>query len=314
MSEWGSFIDEAPPGDEEPGSAVGEPGASVPGSAGADNFWRTDFVEEEQSAGGGTPPRPTGTPVPSSEAVASLLTAGETLWAEVDGSVAVLGSGCVLTAVYDDEPDGFTGWRPVTVVDPARLLVRPAPLSLAEPPVGVATSVAELYSDTEPLPDDEPLRVRRFPVGRGPDLDALLRRAETEERERVRAEAETQARRAAEELALIKRGLAERAELADRHARQREERAHEAVLRIRSEADQRISTVEAEAQREVAAAREAAEQMVRRWQSRAERAEEKHAGLAEQLKQVHRASVQRLVLVTVLAVIAVLLAVVLKGA
>lgn len=316
MSEWGSFINDAPPGEEEPGPVAGGPRQPVPDSDDADDFWRTDFVEEARSSGGDTPPSPrtTGAPVPSSEAVASLLTAGETLWAEVDGSVAVLGSGCVVTAVYDDEPDGFSGWRPVTVVDPARLMVRPAPLSLAEPPVGVATSVAELYSDTESLPEDEPLRVRRFPVGRGPDLDAMLRRAETDERERVRAEAEVQARRADEELAVIKRELAERAELAERHARQREERAHEAVLRIRSEADQRISAAGTEARREVAAAREEAAQAVRQWQFRAEQAEQKRSRLAEQLEQAHRASVQRLALVAVLAVIAVVLAVVLKGA
>ncbi|MCX5111604.1 hypothetical protein OOK13_24275 [Streptomyces sp. NBC_00378] len=37
----------------------------------------------------------------------------------------------------------------MTVVDPAALTVRLVPLALAEPPVGTATPVAELYTDPE---------------------------------------------------------------------------------------------------------------------------------------------------------------------
>ncbi|WP_151770086.1 hypothetical protein [Streptomyces abyssomicinicus] len=216
--------------------------------------------------------------------------------------------------MYDGEPDGFTGWRPVTVVDPARLTVRPVPLSLAEPPVGAATSVAELYSDTEPQSATEPRRGAPFPVGQGPDLGAVLNRAVAEEREQVRAEAAAAAHRAEVQLNMAKRELAERAELAERQARMREEQAQNEERRTQQEAAQQIAAAQAEAQRQITAARDQAAQAVQHWQFRAQQAEGERARLAGELDRANRRGIQRLVLVGVLAVIAVALTVVLKGA
>lgn len=182
MSEWGSFIDETPSGQSPP-----PPPDHPPSGAGVvDDGWGS-FADEAPATGGAPPPppsvppatpRPYGVPVPSPEVAASLLTAGETLWAQVDGAQAVLGSGCRVAVVRDDDgeaaADGFGGWRPVTVVDPAALTVRLVPLALAEPPVGTATPVAELYADPEPYTAVAPERAGVFPVGQGPDLDELL--------------------------------------------------------------------------------------------------------------------------------------------
>ncbi|MEU9187076.1 hypothetical protein AB0D14_21535 [Streptomyces sp. NPDC048484] len=260
------------------------------------------------------PSPPAGVPTPSPEVVASLLTVGETLWAHVDGPVAVLGSGCPVTAVYDGEPDGFSGWRPVTVVDPARLTVRPVPLSLGEPPVGAATSVAELYSDLEPSSATEPRRAAPFPVGQGPDLDAVLSRAVAEERERVRAEAAAAAHLAEAELNVVKRELAERTELAERHARIREEQAQSEVRRTQQEAAQHVSAAQAQAQAQIAAARDQFNQAEQQWQLRTRQAEAERTRMTRELNRAKSAGAQRLVLVGVLAVLAVVLTFVLKGA
>ncbi|MEU6555940.1 hypothetical protein ABZ915_37680 [Streptomyces sp. NPDC046915] len=339
MTEWGSLADETPSGERRQQAAPPPPAAedewgsldaAGPDGPGGPDGWGGLAEEPPGPAGpGGRRSGPfapsAGVPVPSPEVVGSLLTAGETLWAQVDGTDAVLGSGCPATAVYDDEPDGFSGWRPVVVVDPSRLTVRPVPLSLAEPPVGAATSVAELYTDTEPPDTGGPRRTARFPVGQGPDLDVLLERAVAEERERVRTEAAAAARRAQEELAYAHRELAERTELVERGARLREERAEEAVRRARQEADrrlaeaesradQRIAAAEAAARREVDDARNQVAQAVQQWQFRAQQAEAERRGAAEELQRANRTSTQRLVFLGVLAVIAVVLTVFLKGA
>ncbi|MFI5683816.1 hypothetical protein [Streptomyces sp. NPDC051636] len=300
MSEWGTFEDETP----------------AEGPAESEESWGsfTDASTQPGPAQPTPPPAapPAGVPTPSPEVVASLLKAGETLWAQVDGTVGVLGSGAKVTAVYDDGPDGFSGWRPVTVLDPGALTVRPVPLALAEPPMGAATSVAELYADTEPLDDTEPRRPAPFPVGQGPDLDALLDRAVEEERARARAEAAASARRAEAELAAQRRELADRAEAVERQARLREERAQDEVRRAQDEAARQVAAVRDDAQRQVTAARDEVAQVVQQWQFRAQQAESERSRLSEELNRANRASVQRLVLVGVLAVIAVVLAVVLK--
>ncbi|MGW4541674.1 hypothetical protein ACWEOP_27895 [Streptomyces chartreusis] len=336
VDEWGSFVDETPSSgghppspppqpdtDDEWGTFEHEPGngpsssrLSPPGptsATDADDGWGVFDPPSTEGISSQSPPS-AGVPAPSPEVVASLLTAGETLWAQVDGFVAVLGSGCPVTAVYDGEPDGFSGWRPVTVVDPARLTVRPVPLSLAEPPAGAATSVAELYSDTEPRSAAEPRRAARFPVGQGPDLDAVLDRAVAEERDQVRAEAADAAQRAAVQLNAKKRELAERAELAERQARMREEQAQAEERRTRQEAAQQIAAARAESQQQIAEAREKAAQAVQHWQFQAQQAEAERTRLAGDLDRANRAGVQRLTLVGVLAVIAVVLTFVIKGA
>lgn len=330
MSEWGSFMDEEPsagqdaaapparPADDEWGSFAAEParapGAardtpSAPGADGGGSDWGS-------FAGAGTPaPAPgAGVPVPSSEVVASLLTVGETLWAQVDGATAVLGSGCTVTVEYDGAPDGFSGWRPVTVVDPARLIVRPVPLALGEPSVGAALSVAELYADTEPLDAGEPRRARPFPVGEGPDVEGMLHRAVAEERERARADAAAAARRAEEELAAARRALVQQTEAAEQRAAAREHRAQEAVLRAEESAEQRVAAAQAEAQRQVTVARDEVAQAVQHWQFRAQHAEGERARLAEELTRAQRTAAQRLVLVGAVVVIAIALIFVLKGA
>ncbi|MFE0510333.1 hypothetical protein [Streptomyces sp. NPDC058964] len=314
MSDWGSFVDETPPErPHEPRQAAYPSGSATGADWGA-------FVDDVHEPPGPRTPQspppaasPAGAPTPAPEVVASLLEAGETLWAQVDGTVAVLGSGCAVTAVYDAGPDGFSGWRPVTVLDPAALTVRPVPLSLAEPSPGAATSVAELYSDTESPDDAWPRRAAPFPVGQGPDVEALLSRAAEEERARVRAEAAVAAQRAEAELAAARRESAERAETAERHARAREERAQEEVRRAGEAAARQVAEVRAESQRQVAAARDEVAQAVQQWQYRAQQAEGERTRLAEELNRANRASLQRLVLVGVLAVIAVVLTVVLKG-
>ncbi|WP_326813806.1 MULTISPECIES: hypothetical protein [unclassified Streptomyces] len=340
VAEWGSFVDETPSSgghppsssppsrsdaddgwgifEPEPGTGPSPSPSSPPGpapAADADANWGVFAPAPDEGIPSLPPPSPpAGVPTPSPEVVASLLTAGETLWAHVDGPVAVLGSGCGVTAVYDGEPDGFSGWRPVTVVDPARLTVHPVPLSLAEPPVGATTSVAELYSDTEPQSAAEPRRAAPFPVGQGPDLDAVLNRAVAEERERVRAEAAAAAHRAEVQLNVAKRELAERTELAERHARMREEQAKNEERRAQQEAAQHVAAAQAEAQRQIAAARDQAAQAVQHWQFRAQQAEGDRTRLAGELNRANRTGVQRLVLVGVLAVIAVVLTFVFKGA
>ncbi|MFJ3303160.1 hypothetical protein ACIPSA_08585 [Streptomyces sp. NPDC086549] len=309
-------MDETPP--EQPSGARGGAHTPNPTPAAGGSDWGV-FVDDAHEPVTPGAPRPepappSGVPTPTPEVVASLLKAGETLWAQVDGTVAVLGSGVAVTAVYDAEPDGFSGWRPVTVLDPAALTVRPVSLSLAEPPVGAATSVAELYSDTEPLDTARPHRAAPFPVGQGPDVEALLNRAAEEERARVRAEAAVAAQRAEAELAAARREAAERAEVAERHARAREERAQEEVRRARDEAARQVAEVRAESQRQVAAARDEVGQAVQHWQFRTQQAESERTRLTEELNRANRAGLQRLVLVGVLAVIAVVLAVVLKAA
>ncbi|MFJ7194824.1 MULTISPECIES: hypothetical protein [unclassified Streptomyces] len=293
MSEWGSFIDETPSGQSPP-----PPPDHPPSGAGVvDDGWGS-FADEAPATGGAPPPppsvppatpRPYGVPVPSPEVAASLLTAGETLWAQVDGAQAVLGSGCRVAVVRDDDgeaaADGFGGWRPVTVVDPAALTVRLVPLALAEPPVGTATPVAELYADPEPYTAAAPERAGVFPVGQGPDLDELLHRAQAEERARVRAGAEADARRAERELADAKAELRERAEAAEQRAARREQRAQEAEQRAREYAEQRIG-----------AARDEVAQAVWQWQERAQRAEAEVARLNGELARVEQAGVLRHVL------------------
>ncbi|MGW1847193.1 hypothetical protein [Streptomyces sp. NPDC001966] len=309
MSEWGSFIDETPSGrppPPPPGHAPagaggdGDVGRDAGGDAGGDDGWGS-FADETPVAGGASPPppsapppaapRPYGVPVPSPEVAASLLTAGETLWAQVDGAEAVLGSGCRVAVVRGDDgeggaaTDGFSGWRPVTVVDPAALTVRLVPLALAEPPVGTATPVAELYADPEPYTAAEPGRAGVFPVGQGPDLDALLHRAQEEERARVRVAAEAEALRAERELTAAKAELRERTQAAEQRAAQREQRAQEAARRAQEYAEQQIG-----------AARDEVAQVVWHWQDRAQRAEAEIARLSAELAKAEQAGVLRHVL------------------
>ncbi|MFD7621648.1 hypothetical protein [Streptomyces sp. NPDC059802] len=293
MSDWGSFIDETPSGQSPP-----PPPDHAPSGAGAgDDGWGS-FADETPAAGGAPPPppsapppapRPYGVPVPSPEVAASLLTAGETLWAQVDGADAVLGSGCRVAVVPGEDgdaaTDGFGGWRPVTVVDPAALTVRLVPLALAEPPIGTATPVAELYADPEPYTAAAPDRAGVFPVGQGPDLDALLHRAQAEERARVRADVEAEARRAERELADAKAELRERAEAAEQRAAQREQRAQEAAQRAQEYAEQQVRT-----------ARDEVAQAVWQWQERAQRAEAEVARLSGELARAEQAGVLRHVL------------------
>lgn len=301
MSEWGSFIDETPSGQSPPPPPDHAPaGAGDGGGDGGDDGWGS-FADETPVARGApppppsapppAPPRPYGVPVPSPEVAASLLTAGETLWAQVDGAEAVLGSGCRVAVVRGDDgeagaaADGFSGWRPVTVVDPAVLTVRLVPLALAEPPVGTATPVAELYTDPEPYTAAEPGRAGVFPVGQGPDLDALLHRVQEEERARVRAAAEADALRAERELAAAKAELRERAEAAEQRAAQREQRAQEAARRAQEYAEQQIGK-----------ARDEVAQVVWHWQDRAQRAEAEIARLSGELAKAEQAGVLRHVL------------------
>ncbi|MGC4946584.1 hypothetical protein ACLQ2N_10365 [Streptomyces sp. DT224] len=259
----------APPHDNRPqtGPAAGQDTG--------DDGWGS-FADEVAAAPGhqappAVPPqpaqRPQAIPVPSPEVAASLLTAGETLWAEVDGPVAVLGSGCRVAVVPDEDgkaADGFTGWRPVVVVDPAALTVRLVPLALADPPIGAATPVSELYEDPEPYTSAASGRSGVFPVGQGPDLDALLQRAVAEERAAARAEAEARTRRAERELAEAQAESRARAEAAEARAAEREQRAQEASRRARTYAEQQI----AQARDDVAA-------VVRQWQERAQWAEDR---------------------------------------
>ncbi|MEU9565117.1 hypothetical protein AB0D16_24265 [Streptomyces sp. NPDC048161] len=298
MSEWGSFIDETPSGQSPPPP----PDHPPPGAGTGDDGWGS-FVDEAPAAGAAQPPpsaapfppppsaapRTYGVPAPSPEVAASLLTAGETLWAQVAGAEAVLGSGCRVAVVRGEDgeaaADGFDGWRPVRVVDPAALTVRLVPLALAEPPVGTATPVAELYADPEPYTVGAPERAGVFPVGQGPDLDALLHRVQEEERDRVRAEVEAAARRAERELAEAKAAARERAEAAERRAAQREQRAQEAARRAQEYAEQQI-----------AAARDEVAQAVRQWQERAQRAEAETVRLSGELAKAEQAGVLRHVL------------------
>ncbi|MFF3786417.1 hypothetical protein [Streptomyces sp. NPDC001933] len=297
MSEWGSFIDETPSGQSPPPPPPDHAPAGA--GAGGDDGWGS-FADETPVAGGAppppsgpppAPPRPYGVPVPSPEVAASLLTAGETLWAQVDGAEAVLGSGCRVAVVRGGDgetgaaADGFSGWRPVTVVDPAALTVRLVPLALAEPPVGTATPVAELYADPEPYTAAEPGRAGAFPVGQGPDLDALLHRAQEEERARVRAAAEADSLRAERELTAAKAELRERAEAAEQRAAQREQRAQEAARRAQEYAEQQIGK-----------ARDEVAQVVWHWQDRAQRAEAEIARLSDELAKAEQAGVLRHVL------------------
>ncbi|MEU2670782.1 hypothetical protein ABZ622_18280 [Streptomyces sp. NPDC007164] len=298
MSEWGSFIDETPSGQSPPPPPDHPPaGADAGGDDGGDDGWGS-FADETPAAGGAPPPpsapppaapRPYGVPVPSPEVAASLLTAGETLWAQVDGAAAVLGSGCRVAVVPGGDgeaaADGFSGWRPVTVVDPAALTVRLVPLALAEPPVGTATPVSELYADPEPYTAAEPGRAGAFPVGQGPDLDALLHRVQEEERARVRADVEADARRAERELADAKAELKQRAEAAEQRAVQREQRAQQAAQRAQEYAEHQIG-----------AAREEVAQAVWQWQDRAQRAEAEITRLSGELAKAEQAGVLRHVL------------------
>ncbi|PSM42885.1 hypothetical protein C6Y14_11875 [Streptomyces dioscori] len=323
--EWGFYEPEPEPQSEpgtgrSPSAAVDtdpvwgvyepEPGTGPSPSPAVDADPGWGFDAPSAASAPSPPSPPAGVSTPSPEVVASLLTVGETLWAHVDGPVAVLGSGCPVTAVYDGEPDGFSGWRPVTVVDPARLTVRPVPLSLGEPPIGATTSVAELYSDLEPSSATEPFRAAPFPVGQGPDLDAVLSRAVAEERERVRVEAAAAAHRAEAQLNLAKRELAERTELAERHARIREEQAQSEVRRTQQEAVQQVSA----AQAQIAAARDQFNQAQQQWQLRTRQAEAERTRMTRELDRAKSAGAQRLVLVGVLAVLAVVLTFVFKGA
>ncbi|MEV5603065.1 hypothetical protein AB0L33_16655 [Streptomyces sp. NPDC052299] len=259
-----------PPPDNRPQAGP----AAVQGTGG--DGWGSFADEAPAASGGQAPPsappqpvqRPQAIPAPSPEVAASLLTAGETLWAEVDGRVAVLGSGCRVAVVPDEDgeavADGFTGWRPVVVVDPAALTVRLVPLALADPPIGAATPVSELYEDPEPHASAASGRSGVFPVGQGPDLDTLLQRAVAEERAAARADAEARTRRAERELAEAQAEARARAEAAEARAAEREQRAQEASRRARTYAEQQI----AQARDDVAA-------VVRQWQERAQWAEDR---------------------------------------
>ncbi|MEV0575731.1 MULTISPECIES: hypothetical protein [unclassified Streptomyces] len=294
MSDWGSFMDES---SSAPPPPRAQPAA--PAAAEADGWG--SFADEAPAADAAASPPPPppgppqgfvrghGVPVPSPEVAASLLSAGETLWAQVDGAQAVLGSGCRVGVVPDEDgnavADGFSGWRPVTVVDPAALTVRLVPLALSEPPVGVATPVAELYADPEPYTAPAPGRAGPFPTGQGPDLDELLNRVLSEERARARADAEAEARRAEQELARLKGELKDQAQAAESRAEQREQRAQEAARRAQEYAEQQI-----------AAARDDAARIVWQLQDRAQRAEAEIARLTGELARAEQAGVLRHVL------------------
>lgn len=197
MSDWGSFVDEGSPLPipAKPDRAP-DPVVDSGWGAFADGTEAPPGTSPVPPPSTGPPVPPRGVPVPSPEAVASLLSEGENLWAYVDGDgTAYLGSGCALTVVKEGlDGAGPVGWRPVVVVDPATLTVRPVPLVLAEPPAGTGTSVSELYRDPEPYERPAPGRAGPFPAGQGPDLDALLAAAVAEERDRVTARADEAAR------------------------------------------------------------------------------------------------------------------------
>ncbi|MFE6979223.1 hypothetical protein [Streptomyces sp. NPDC057682] len=251
MSDWGSFVDEGPSQavprmPERPPEPAAPP--YVPPAA--DDGWGV-FADGPEVSGASAAPAPVGPPVPapgvavpSPEAVASLLTEGEHLWAYVDGGGAAhLGSGCALTVVQEDGGgDGFTGWRPVVVVDPAALTVRPVPLALADPPVGAATSVSALYRDPEPPTAPVPDRAAAFPAGRGPDLDALLAAAVAEEREKaaagVRREREEAAAALQQERDRLRAGADEAARQAQGYAESQIRAAQDAARQGVQEAQQ----------------------------------------------------------------------------
>ncbi|MFF1835868.1 hypothetical protein ACFVXE_16940 [Streptomyces sp. NPDC058231] len=230
VSDWGSFVDETP--------SSPPPMPGYPPEPAADEDWGAFADAGDAPAGpvsAGPPVPPPGVAVPSPEAVASLLKAGETLWAYVDGTgAAYLGSGCALTVV-DGDADGFDGWRPVVVVDPAALTVRPVPLALAEPAIGTATAVSELYQDPEPSERPGSRRAPAFPVGQGPDLDALLAEAVAEERARVTTRADETARQAQQYAETRIRAEQDAARQSVRHWQQRAQAAEAEVVRLETE-------------------------------------------------------------------------------
>jgi hypothetical protein len=134
----------------------------------------------------GRPPRGTTTPVvpaqagppqerPPARVAASVLNAGDTVWAKVERTGATLGAG-QRVILFADPADGLYGWRPVRIVDPVRLVAEVIPVPMAVPPEDVGEDPAQLYEPQGPPSVAGVARRPGFPVGTGPDLRAMLDR------------------------------------------------------------------------------------------------------------------------------------------
>lgn len=257
---WGTFQDEAEVAQEteadEEYADGNDPWGSSWGAGGKDP-WGTFHDDEPGRTGSHTgtdgtvgPSHSSGSGGPSAEATASLLRAGNVLWAKVDSTGAVLGSGTRLR-IPGGVPDRLYGWRPVEITDPATLAAQVVAVESATPPAGRAAPLASLFRADPVQQQASPQRPAAFPVGQGPDVRALLQ----------------------QRLAAAEQEVLQRAEAAERQA---EARASHAEATARSHI--------VEAQRQHAAALQAADSRASDWQHAANTA----AQTAEAAKAQHR--------------------------
>jgi hypothetical protein len=233
---------------------------------------------------------PSPTDVPPPEATASLLRAGEHLWAKVDQHGAVLGSGQRLR-LPDAVPDDLYGWRRVQILEPALLSAAVVPIPWDELEAGVGDDPDALYHP-EPSPDaGTPARTSAFPVGAGPDLQRLFadRVAESVRDQRDRADrAEQAANRRAE---LAEQAAAEASTAAERSARERIRVAETRADAAEHAAEERTRDIEARA----GAAIRDAQQRASEAKTRADRAEATVSQRAEHAEQVAQQRVEHAV-------------------
>ncbi|MGW6485590.1 hypothetical protein [Streptomyces sp. NPDC055056] len=284
MAGWGEFADEGPVVDPvaetfDPWADLGA--ATVPEHSPVTGAGEWDDVPEPVLS---APRRvAAGPPPPSSEVVAAALRAGQVLWAEVRADGVFLGSGCEVR-LTETPADGYTGWRPVTVVSPATLEVAALPVPTAEPVVGAALSVGELYTAADQVDG----RTAPFPLGQGPDLQGILRDAVRGVERQARARADEAARAAERQLQLAEERFIARALAAERAAADREQQAQQQIAVRDQQAEERVTAVVQQSQQAVAG-----------WQDEAARitasAEQQRTAHAKQLRR-YRARAQRLAL------------------
>ncbi|WP_238016990.1 hypothetical protein KZZ52_13775 [Dactylosporangium sp. AC04546] len=158
---------------------------------------------------------------PSPEATASVLNAGDTVWAKVERTSTTLGAGQVVTLVATPA-DGIYGWRPIRILDPARLTAEVVPVPQATLAAGVGDDPLTLYRPDAPAAPAGVPRAMPFPAGVDPHLRSLVDDGLADVRERYE-------RKAAD---------------ASAHA---ERRVRDAAEHYRAAADQRIGEVERQA-------------------------------------------------------------------
>jgi hypothetical protein len=187
--------------------------------------------------------------LPPPEATASLLRAGEVLWARADETGLRLGSGQRLRSAEDvsRQPDG---WCRVEVTDPETLTVRFLPVATAELRTSVGDDPDLLYQPTSVGEDAEVVRNAPFPVGKGPALreifDARVANAEAEAERRADERAAEAERRAREHIAAAETQAGNRVAEAERAA---ETKALTEIDRVQRSAAEQVAAVRASADR-----------------------------------------------------------------